>query len=590
MTSEPVADRTLEAAPAGHSDGTINPTVAYFSMEVGLESEIPTYSGGLGVLAGDTLRSAADLGVRMAGVTLLYRKGYFRQHIGADGEQSEHDVEWTPEDCLERTDAIASVVIEGRSVSLACWRYRIRGISGHVVPVYLLDADLECNAPQDRALTDHLYGGDDRYRLSQEAILGIGGQQALGMLDHSEVEVYHMNEGHSSLLGLALLEERVSAREGSQPSPADMAAVRDQCVFTTHTPVPAGHDRFHRSLVETVLGGRRASMLAAAGLLEGDMLNMTTLAFECSRFANGVARIHQSVSQEMFPRYRVRAVTNGIHAVTWAAPPLRALFDRHISEWRTDSLYLRYATAIPVEEVLSAHSEAKQTLLAEVGKRTGVALDPSVLTIGFARRATPYKRGALLFHNLERLRWIARNVGRFQVVFAGKAHPRDGGGRQMIREVHSAARQLGHTVPVLYLEDYGMELGKILTSGSDLWLNAPEKTREASGTSGMKAALNGVPSLSVLDGWWLEGHVEGVTGWSAATYRGALDDPETVAHALYDKLERVTIPLFYERPQAYGKVMRSAIAINGSFFNTRRMVLQYASHAYAPRRAMRDGG
>ena len=571
------------SAPVGRGDGTVSPTVAYFSMEVGLKSDIPTYSGGLGVLAGDTLRSAADLGVRMAGVTLLYRKGYFRQSIGPDGQQGEHDADWIPEHSLERMDAWTSVQIEGRSVTIACWRYSIRGITGHVVPVYLLDTDISSNAEQDRGLTHHLYGGDDRYRLCQEAILGIGGQRILARLGHGEVEVYHMNEGHSSLLGLALLEGQVKARGDRRASPEEMAWVRDRCVFTTHTPVPAGHDRFHRALVERVLGESRTALLDSAGLLAGDMLNMTRLAFECSRFANGVARIHQSVSQEMFPRYRVRAVTNGIHAVTWAARPMRDLFDRHIPEWRTDSLYLRYATAIPVAEVLAAHSDAKQALVKEVHRRTGVQLSPEVLTIGFARRATPYKRGALVFHSLERLRWIAKRVGRFQLVYAGKAHPRDEGGKQMIRDVHEAARALGADVPVVYVENYEMELGRILTSGSDLWLNAPEKTREASGTSGMKAALNGVPSLSVLDGWWLEGHVEGVTGWSAANYRGALDDEASVAHALYDKLERVTIPLFYERPKAYGEVMRSAIALNGSFFNTRRMVLQYASHAYAAR-------
>ena len=571
-------------APANEGLRAPDPRVAYFSMEVGLESDIPTYSGGLGVLAGDTLRSAADLGVRMAGVTLMYRKGYFRQTIGVSGNQAEQDVAWDPEEKLERIQASTSVQIEGREVRIACWRYSVRGSSGHVVPVYLLDSDLECNAAQDRGLTHHLYGGDDRYRLCQETILGIGGHQILYELGHREVEVYHMNEGHSSLLGLALLERQVAARGGESASKDDMASVRDRCVFTTHTPVPAGHDRFHRSLVEQVLGGRRAAMLSSAGLLECDSLNMTKLAFECSRFANGVARIHQSISQEMFPRYRVRAVTNGIHVVTWAARPMRRLFDRHIPEWRTDGLYLRYATAIPVPEVLAAHADAKQALVKEVRDRTGVTLDSKLLTIGFARRATPYKRGALLFHNVDRLRWIAKAVGGFQLVYSGKAHPRDEGGKQMIRDVHEAARALAGTVTVVYVENYEMDLGRVLTSGSDLWLNAPEKTREASGTSGMKAALNGVPSLSVLDGWWLEGHVEGVTGWSAATYRTALDDPETVAHALYDKLERVTIPLFYDRPDAYGRVMRSAIALNGSFFNTRRMVLQYAAHAYAPRR------
>lgn len=558
--------------------------VAYFSMEIGLDTAIPTYSGGLGVLAGDTLRSAADLGVPMIGVTLLYRKGYFRQSISIAGQQAEHPVEWAPEGALDRMDAKVSIEIEGRDVTIGCWRFTITGATGHSVPVFLLDSDLEENCDADRALTHYLYGGDDHYRLCQEAILGIAGQRMLAALGHGGIEVYHMNEGHSSLLGLSLLEDQIESRRGKRPTKADLATIRDRCVFTTHTPVPAGHDRFHRSLVEQVLGKPRTDLLAAARLLEGDALNMTKLAFECSRYANGVAKIHQGVSQEMFPSYRVHGVTNGIHPVTWAAPAMSDLFDRHIPEWRKDSIYLRYASDIPTDEIIAAHQKSKLALIRTVRDRTGEVLDEETFTIGFARRATPYKRGDVLFQNLDRLRWIARHVGRFQLVFGGKAHPRDEGGKGTIRDVHEASRALEGLVKIVYLENYEMDLGRILTGGSDLWLNSPEKTREASGTSGMKAALNGVPSLSVLDGWWLEGHVEGVTGWSAANYRGALDDRVSVAHALYDKLERVVLPLFYEHRNAYAAVMRGAISLNGSFFNTQRMVQQYVFHAYEQRR------
>ena len=550
-------------------------------MEVGLESSIPTYSGGLGVLAGDTLRSAADLGLSMVGVTLLYRKGYFRQRISVSGAQLESPVEWSPEQALNRTAARVSVTIEGRRVVIGCWEYRVQGVGGHVVPVYLLDSDLDENAQPDRELTHYLYGGDDRYRLCQEAILGIGGQRVLAELGYDDVDVYHMNEGHSSLLGLSLLEQRVKARNARRVTKNDLAAVRRQCVFTTHTPVPAGHDRFHRSLVGRVLGKARTDLMASAHILDGDVLNMTKLALECSRYVNGVARIHQQVSQEMFPKYRIRGVTNGVHAVTWSAPALQRLFDKHIPEWRHDNAYLRHSFDIPLEELVAAHHVAKRRLLELVSVTAGEALDDSAFTIGFARRATPYKRGHLLFQNLDRLRWIARHVGPFQLVFSGKAHPRDDGGKRTIRVVNEAAEALEGVVKIVYIENYEMDLGRVLTSGCDLWLNSPEKTREASGTSGMKAAMNGVPSLSVLDGWWLEGHVEGVTGWSAANYPGALDDDASVAHALYDKLERTVIPLYYERPKAYARVMRSAISLNGSFFNTQRMVSQYMTNAYA---------
>ncbi len=569
---------TDTASPAGSGSGL--PKVAYFSMEIGLVSEIPTYSGGLGVLAGDTLRSAADLSIPIVGVTLLYRKGYFRQSISIVGQQAEHPVDWSPDGVLGRMDAKVSVEIEGREVAVSCWRFTITGTTGHTVPVYLLDSDLEENTDTDRALTHYLYGGDDRYRLCQEAILGIAGQKILSELGHDDTEVYHMNEGHSSLLGLSLLEDQIGSRRGKRPTKVDLATIRNKCVFTTHTPVPAGHDRFHRSLVERVLGKPRTDLMSDARLLDGEVLNMTKLAFECSRYANGVAKIHQSVSQEMFPDYRVRGVTNGIHPVTWAAPAMSDVFDRHIPEWRSDSAYLRYASGIPTDEIIAAHHTSKLALIRTVRDRTGEVLDEGTFTIGFARRATPYKRGDLLFQNLDRLRWITKHVGPFQLVFGGKAHPRDEGGKDTIRDVHEAARKLEGLVKIVYVENYEMDLGRTLTSGTDLWLNSPEKTREASGTSGMKAALNGVPSLSVLDGWWLEGHVEGVTGWSAANYRGALDDRVSVAHALYDKLERVVIPLFYERRQAYAAVMRGAISLNGSFFNTQRMVQQYVFHAY----------
>lgn len=554
------------------------PVVAYFSMEVGIEPEIPTYSGGLGVLAGDVLRAAADLGLPMAGVSLIHRKGYFRQELDALGSQRESPAIWAPEEHLEALAPRVTVLVEDRTVLVRAWRYRVVGVSGFEVPLYLLDTDLPENAPEDRALTDHLYGGDDRYRLGQEAVLGLGGIAILRALGHHSIHTFHMNEGHSALLGLALLEDTRGGGADEWPTEQDVDAVRSRCVFTTHTPVPAGHDRFPISLVRRVLGNERADLLEHAGGFQQGELNMTHLALHLSHFLNGVAMRHREVTRDMFPNAPVDAITNGVHARTWTSPPFRALFDRYIPEWRRESLNLRYTIGIPVEKIRRAHRHAKRALLDEVETRTGVLLDPAVFTIGFARRAAVYKRAYLLFTDLERLRAIHR-LGPLQIIFAGKAHPRDEAGKDIIRRIHQAAGELAGDVRVIYLENYDMRLAAQLCAGVDLWLNTPQSPEEASGTSGMKAALNGVPSLSVLDGWWIEGHVEGVTGWSIGERWRAEPDAATDTESLYRKLEQI-VPMFYGDPDAYGRIMRSAIALNGSFFNAERMVFQYATGAY----------
>ncbi len=555
-------------------------TVAYFSMEVGLDPAMPTYSGGLGVLAGDTLRAAADLAIPMVGVTLLHRKGYFRQHLDARGNQSEDVFEWYPEQFLEPLRPRVLVNIEGRSVEVRAWLYRLVGVSGHAVPVYFLDTQLSENDAKDQGLTDYLYGGDERYRLCQEAILGFGGIAVLQALGYRNVKAYHMNEGHSALLVLALLERQKQNGSLQNITDADIEAVRQRCVFTTHTPVPAGHDQFSMDLVQDVLGKEKAHFLATSQCCLVDTLNMTYLALFFSRYINGVSHRHEEISQNMFPNYPINSITNGVHALTWTTPPFRRLYDRHIPEWRHDNLYLRYGTSIPLGELVEAHAEAKRELLAEVERRNGLRLKPEVMTLGFARRSTAYKRGDLLFSDLERLKSIANQAGSLQIIFGGKAHPRDEGGKTMIRMVFEAARSLGDKVPVVYLEDFDLVLAKYIYAGVDLWLNTPQKPREASGTSGMKAALNGVPSLSVLDGWWIEGHVEGVTGWSIGdSWEGEIQPSAEIA-SLYEKLESVIIPLFYGRSEAYAEVMRSAVALNGSFFNAQRMMFQYLENAY----------
>jgi len=554
-------------------------TIAYFSMDVAANSAIPTYSGGLGVLAGDMLRSAADLEIPMVAVSLLHRKGYFEQRLDARGNQLESPSKWLPENHLTPLSAKVSVPLAGREVHISAWQYDFVGITGHTVPLLFLDTDLEENHSRDRGFTDYLYGGDERYRLCQEAILGMGGVAMLRALGYAGVRVFHMNEGHSALATLALMEENSQPHRQHRFSEIEIQAVRRQCAFTTHTPVPAGHDCFNSELIDRVLGAERAAVLRQLGVMNG-ALNMTELALRLSGFVNGVSMRHGEVSRAMFPNHDIDAITNGVHATTWTAAPMATLFDRTIPKWRRDNCFLRYAIGIPSGEIRRAHDLAKKELLGQVRWLTGTSLDDKVFTLGFARRATGYKRGDLLFTDLERLKGIARQSGPLQLIYAGKAHPRDNGGKAIIRRIFEAAAALASEVRVVYLENYDMALGKLICSGVDVWLNTPLRPQEASGTSGMKAALNGVPSFSVLDGWWIEGHIEGVTGWSIGDANTVENDSVAEAASLYEKLERRILPLYYKEPDKFAQVMRSAIALNGSFFNTQRMISQYMRNAY----------
>ena len=566
------------------TDRTNDPLVAYFSMEIGLDPNMPTYAGGLGVLAGDTIRSAADLEIPMVGVTLLHRRGYFYQRLDEQGWQHEEPVAWPINDFCKPVDQRVAVEIEGRTVHVGAWQFQVRGESGSVVSVYLLDTDLPENQPLDRTLTDTLYGGDDYYRLCQEVVLGLGGFRLLRALGYGHIRRFHMNEGHAALLVLALLEEKLASRVHEDSVPADLIdAVREQCVFTTHTPVPAGHDQFPSDLAHRVLGHRRCGWLKACGHDHG--LNMTQLALRGSRFVNGVAMKHGEVSQSLFPGYPIHSITNGVHAVTWAAPSFQTLYDRHLPDWRHDQLSLRYAINIPAQDIWNAHTEAKRALVDYVNRETNVGFDRDVLTIGFARRAAAYKRGTLIFHDVERLAKMAKQVGPLQIVFSGKAHPHDQDGKNLIHRIHELRDALRGNIRVAYLTNYDMTLAKLLCAGVDLWLNTPLPPMEASGTSGMKAAVNGVPSLSVLDGWWIEGHVEAVTGWSIGDRTDTCLEPNggmDVCHAaaLYDKLEQKVLPCFYKDRECFLEIMRQSIALNGGFFNTQRMMAQYLHNAY----------
>jgi starch phosphorylase len=558
--------------------------IAYFSMEIAVAPDMPTYSGGLGVLAGDTLRSAADMGLPLAAVTLAHRKGYFKQLLDADGVQTEEPQPWKIEEKLSPEDPIVAITIEGRQVALRVGRYDLTGVTGHKIPIYFLDADLQQNDPRDRKLTDQLYGGDGDYRLRQEIILGIGGVRILDALGY-KATVYHMNEGHAALLTLALMEDRLNGDALASATDEDTAAVRELCVFTTHTPVPAGHDRFSLEQGNRILGKDRIAFLESKGCIHEGLLNMTYVALCFSRFVNGVAMQHGKVSRAMFPEYNISAITNGVHAATWTAASFQELFDRHMPRWRQDNVTLRYAIDIPEEEIKSAHAAAKQLLIDAVAHRTGAVLKPDVFTIGFARRAATYKRADLLFTDPERLVRCAHERGGLQIIYSGKAHPADEPGKAKIRHVIELAKELNSdALKIVYLENYEWTLGALLTGGVDVWLNTPKRPYEASGTSGMKAALNGVPSLSILDGWWIEGWIEGVTGWAIEDH----EDEAAEANSLYDQLEHVLLPLFYEQPQQWRRIMRSTIALNGSFFNTQRMLEQYVVNAYFPEQRVEE--
>jgi len=555
----------------------LQPRVAYFSMEIALQSDIPTYSGGLGVLAGDTLRAAADIGVPMVAVTLVSRYGYFRQEIDAEGRQIEHPDTWDPAQYCTRLRAAAAVQLEGRDVWVAGWLYVLSSPVNGGVPVLLLDTDLPVNDPRDREITHTLYGGDEAYRVKQEVVLGVGGMAMLQSLGFNVLR-YHMNEGHSAFLTLALLRRHAYPPEDLRPgeSPYDLPRVREMCTFTTHTPVEAAHDQFPYELVQRIYGDLLDP--ATVKLLAGrDRLNMTSLALNTSEYVNGVAKRHAETSRRLYPGHAVHAVTNGVHPGTWTSPPFGALYDAEIPGWRHEPELLNRVDSIPDTRIWDAHCEAKRALLDTVRERTGVALDPERPVLGFARRMTAYKRPELLFSDVARLRVIAGKHP-FQIVLAGKAHPRDQAGKALIEQLHRHMRELAGAIPIAFLPDYDMALSLLMVSGSDVWLNTPLRPLEASGTSGMKAAFNGVPQFSVLDGWWAEGCIEGVTGWAIGEDSPGANGGDALA--LYNKLENVVLPAWYGERSAWVAIMKGAICKNAVYFNSHRMMRRYATEAY----------
>lgn len=559
------------------------PKIAYFSMEIGLKDDIPTYSGGLGVLAGDTVKSAADLNLPFVAVTLISRKGYFRQEIDNKGHQIEHPSIWDPSKQLKKTTEKVSIMMESRPVFIQSWVYFVESPrDGSSVPVIYLDTDLPENDPEDRTLTDHLYGGDEAYRLKQEVILGIGGVRMLRKLGF-RIKKYHMNEGHAAFLTLELLHKFKKDIESvwDESQIWDTESVKDLCVFTTHTPLEAGHDKFSYDLYNRVLGDYFPEKILKK--LAGDnKINMTLLGFNLSDYVNGVAKKHGEVSKSMFPGYIINAITNGVHSYTWTCDEMKRIFDKYLPGWANEPEIFVRVGAIPDEELWGAHMEAKKKLISYVNSISDTNMDTGTLTIGFARRATAYKRADLLFTDIKRLEKIA--AGRIQIVYAGKAHPKDTVGKQLIEKIFNYSQQLKGKIKIAFVQNYNMEVALKLVSGVDVWLNTPLRPLEASGTSGMKAAHNGVMNFSVLDGWWIEGHIEGFTGWSIGPAPTEISPDNNMnkidAEDLYYKLEKAIIPLYYNDRKQWVRMMQNAIGKNAYYFNSHRMMRRYVTEAY----------
>ncbi|HLA00600.1 MAG TPA: alpha-glucan family phosphorylase [Thermodesulfovibrionales bacterium] len=561
---------------------TKEPKIAYFSMEIGVQNNIPTYSGGLGVLAGDTIRSGADLKLPMIAVTLISKKGYFRQELDDKGKQTELSDAWNPAQYMTLIPTRISVQIEGREVIVQAWLYKVKSLTSGSIPLFFLDTDVEGNTPEDRDITSYLYGGDLTYRLKQEIVLGIGGVRMLHELGF-EIKKHHMNEGHSSLLTIELMNMHKRPIEDvwDERLVWDIDKIKDLCVFTTHTPVEAGHDKFPYELVKTVMG-ELIPFDVLKNLGGKDHLNMTLLGLNLSEYVNGVAKKHGEVSRSMFPGYEIAAITNGVHSYTWTYESFKCIYDTYLPGWANEpELFVRVGR-IPDEEIWKAHMEAKQNLFKYIKTETGIELDPEIFTIGFARRATAYKRPHLLFSDIERLERIG--TGKLQVVYAGKAHPRDETGKRIIESIFSYREKLKDKIKIVYLKNYDMEIALRLVSGVDVWMNTPLRPLEASGTSGMKAAHNGVLNFSILDGWWIEGHIEGFTGWSigpAPTETKLHENMDTRdAEDLYNKLEYIIVPLFYSDRHGWIRMMQNAIGKNAYYFNTHRMMRRYVTEAY----------
>ena len=534
--------------------------IAYLSAEIGLYSELHTYSGGLGVLAGDHLKSAADEGIDIAAVTLLYREGYGRQHLDSEGNQTETYPDLDPSRHLRDTGLELEIPLDGHVLNSKIWKTVIKGIGGHEVPVYFLDTRHASNEDRHLKLSDRLYAGGDDMRVRQEYLLGVGGIRALKILGHWPLKGLHLNEGHCSFAGLEML------RQGW---------TREQCskrtLFTTHTPVAAGHDKFDWDLVNNVTGDLIGGPEREIATHEG-LCSMSHLGIGMAGRVNAVSHLNAEVASKMFPEVTIEPITNGVHHTSWISPTMARLYDEELDGWRSDGSLLEKAQILSDTGLERARAESRAVLRELVRSMTGIELDGNRLTVGFARRFATYKRASLVFKDIQRLNQMGS--GKLQFVFSGKAHPRDEGGKRLIKEVFAASKEL-EDIPVAFLEDYSMATGLAMTSGVDVWLNTPVRPMEASGTSGMKAVMNGVPNLSILDGWWPEACRHGENGWGIGRKEEDRDDDRD-AESLYNIMENEVIPTWSSRRSNWTRIMKNAISV-GPRFTGQRMIRDYKS-------------
>jgi starch phosphorylase len=549
------------------------PSVAFFSMEIGLSSDIPTYSGGLGVLSGDILHKAVDLEIPMIAVTLCYSAGYFYQILGPYGDQISKNIRWQFSSSFDRLPTTIDIKIQGKNFKIGAWVYNIIGKrNGFIIPVFLLDSDVEGNEEWFKNITHSLYTAQPFLRIVQEAILGIGGVKLIHDMCFDSIDTYHLNEGHAAFTTLELLKNLHDPEE-----------VKKKVIFTTHTPVPAGHETFDYNLAHNVLGDMLPENIRdVAG---NDKLNMTKLALNSCRYVNAVSKRHLEVTKKMFPDYEIDSITNGINIFRWISPYIKDILDEVMPEFRYDPQVLMNAPVeIDSQDLWNAHKKAKNDLIDYQASHSYVLFDPKILTIGFGRRFTSYKRPTLIFRDLDRLGEVSR--GKVQFVFAGKAHPMDNEGKYLIKQIHEYSDYLWdkYKVSVAFLENYDMDLAKTMIAGCDIWLNTPRLNNEASGTSGMKAAINGTLNCSTLDGWWIEGYkMNKLAGWvicpNLEEGNCPKDDDNAIANAFYNILENEIIPIFYGNRSQWIKRMKNALML-GSYFNCARVVMEYAARAW----------